>query len=105
VLDPWDFVYYPLPFILALLVWETTTRREAPVLALSATAAVWAVFVWLPQHATPDVTSAAFMALAVPACVVLGIVLYGRGHPGRQTSVERAAPILGRRSPAPSGTG
>jgi hypothetical protein len=96
VLDPWDFVYYPLPFILALLVWETTTRREAPVFALSATAAVWAVFVWLPQHATPDVTSAAFMALAVPGSVALGVALYGRRQPGRKRSVVHGQSMTAR---------
>jgi hypothetical protein len=44
VLDPWNLVYYHLPFLLALLAWEVHSRR-GPVLTLAATALVWLSFV------------------------------------------------------------
>jgi len=34
MLDPWDNVYYPLPFLLALLAWEAIARRRPALLAL-----------------------------------------------------------------------
>ena len=40
VLDPWNVVYYELPFLLALLCWEALCRPERPpVLALAASLA------------------------------------------------------------------
>lgn len=44
VLDPWDLSYYSLPFLLALLAWETLAHQRAPVLASAATFAAWIVF-------------------------------------------------------------
>ncbi len=81
VLDPWDVVYYPLPFVLALLAWETLTRRRPPVFALAASAAVWGIFVWLQAHAAAGVTSAVSMALALAAGLALATALYGRREP------------------------
>jgi heme exporter protein D len=67
VLDTWDAVYYPLPFILALLAWET--RRgdgRPPVLTLASSLLMWASFQWLPEHASPDTQAAFFLAWTVP---------------------------------------
>jgi hypothetical protein len=103
VLDPWDAVYYPLPFVLALLGWETLTRRRPPVLALAASAAVWWIFVWLPDHASADVTSAAARALARPAAVALAAALYRRPRPQALPARERrAVPALSPRPAVPS---
>jgi hypothetical protein len=69
VLDSWDAVYYPLPFVFALLAWEThgprrsRVARDVPVLALSSTVLVWISFQWLPTHRfSPDAQAAFFLA-------------------------------------------
>lgn len=80
VLDTWDAVYYPLPFLLALLSWETSeTPERPPVLALLATMLVWVSFVWLPEHAAPDVQAAVFLAWSLPLTGMLGARLFGAG--------------------------
>lgn len=43
-LDPWDTVYYPLPFLTALLAWETTTYGRPPFVAIVATLLAWFLF-------------------------------------------------------------
>ena len=75
-LDPWNTGYYALPFLFALLVWETRARVEPPVLALAGSFAAWGVMQWLPAHASPDIQALAFAALAVPAIALLGLALY-----------------------------
>jgi len=93
VLDTWDTVYYPLPFVLALLAWEATRETSRPpVLALAASALVWVSFQWLPLHASADVQSAFFLAWSLPLAIALGARLYG--PPRRSTEL----PALGLRS-------
>jgi hypothetical protein len=81
VLDPWDNVYYPLPFIIALLVWESLTFRRPPLFALIATAATWAIFEAVPNHASPDLQSAAFLLVALPAVAALALAIYRPQRP------------------------
>jgi hypothetical protein len=76
-LDSWDTVYYPLPFIFALLAWETLGAKRPPVLALSASAVVWLVFIVAPQHVSADAQSAAFLVVAVPTLLALGAAVLG----------------------------
>lgn len=78
MLDTWDLVYYPLPFVLALTAWETLTLRRVPVLALSSAVAVWAACLRLPSFASADAQAAFFAAWSVPMAIGLGVVLYGR---------------------------
>jgi hypothetical protein len=67
LLDTWDAVYYPLPFLLALLAWEVRgPAGRPPVLALSGTVLVWLSFHWLALHASADVQAASFLAWALP---------------------------------------
>jgi hypothetical protein len=76
LLDTWDAVYYPLPFILALLAWEA--RRpgsQPPVLALAASALTWLSFRWLPSHVSPDWQAALFIAWSLPLAAWLGALL------------------------------
>jgi hypothetical protein len=69
-LDPSNHVYYQVPFVLALLAWESRVSRR-PALALLATGLLWLVFhtisglggLW-PQYA-------AYMLLTVPLAIVL----------------------------------
>ncbi len=68
VLDPWNVIYYELPFVLALLSWETLCRPERPpVLAISASLMTWATFQWAPHWLSPDMQCAFFLAWALPA--------------------------------------
>jgi hypothetical protein len=76
VLDPWNNIYYALPFLLALLSWETLVLRAAPVLTLASSAAFWAIFQRLPQHLSPDAQSLAYLAWVLPLGVWLAVRLY-----------------------------
>jgi hypothetical protein len=77
VLDTWDTVYYMIPFVLALLAWESLGGRRRPaVLALSCTVLGWLSFVWLPEHVSPDAQAACFLAWTVPLIAGLALRLY-----------------------------
>ncbi len=92
MLDTWDNIYYPIPFVLALLAWEVLTLRRAPLLALSSVVVIWADCRWLPSFASADVQAAFFMAWTVPLMSGLALALYA---PRRLTRLLRARP--GRR--------
>jgi hypothetical protein len=67
VLDPWNVVYYELPFLLALLAWEALCRPDRPpILALAATAIGWVTFEQAPGWLSPDMQSALFLAWSLP---------------------------------------
>jgi len=88
VLDTWDTVYYPLPFVFALLAWEARGPvNRLPVLALSTTVLVWIGFQWLPSHASPDVQAAFFLAWSLPLAAALGLRLF---WPNRSQTAERS---------------
>jgi hypothetical protein len=76
VLDPWNNVYYELPFLLSLLAWEVLCRPlRLPVLTLVATMATWITFEYLRgQH--PDLLFAATMAWTLPLAAWLARELY-----------------------------
>jgi hypothetical protein len=66
-LDPWNVVYYELPFLLALLAWETLCRpRRAPVVALAATVLTWVTFESAPAGLSPDMQSVLYLAWVLP---------------------------------------
>ena len=89
LLDPWDTVYYALPFILALLAWEVCRdKARPPVLALASTALAWVSFQWLSSHgASPDLQTAFFLAWTLPLATALSLALY---------TPERLSRIAGR---------
>lgn len=95
VLDPWDVSYYSLPFLLALLVWETVTFARHPVLALAASFAAWFVFQWSPHHISADMQAVTFLAFAIPAVIAVAVALYAPGL------TERLALRVRRRGPVP----
>jgi hypothetical protein len=92
LLDTWDNVYYPLPLVLALLVWETGAYRRLPVLALSTTMLVW-FNVWLSLHASADIQAAFFLAWSLPLATALSLRLYAPGMrlPARPRRPDRAS--------------
>jgi hypothetical protein len=98
-LDPWDVVYYPLPFIFALLAWETTVARRAPFGAAAATAATWLIFWYLPGHIGLDAQAVSFLLPATLTLAVLAAVVY-RLRPLR--SAQRTQPRLSRAPAVPS---
>jgi hypothetical protein len=108
VLDPWDVAYYPLPFILAVVSWESVSgARYAPARSIGATAATWIVFVMLPRHAGVDTQSLVCLGFSIPAVLVLlrsicppGITSDCRSAHGRQT--RRAGVLRCRRFPVSS---
>ncbi len=80
VLDTWDTVYYPIPFVLTMLAWESLGERRRPVvLALSSTVLAWVSFQWLPVHVSADVQAAFFLAWTVPLAAALSVWLYAPG--------------------------
>lgn len=86
LLDTWDTVYYPLPFIFALLAWEVSgASLRPPVLALASTVLAWISFQWSTTHISPDAQAAFFLAWSLPLMTLLAIALY---TPGR-TLIER----------------
>ena len=76
LLDPWDTVYYPLPFVFALVAWEGLHRAEPAVRSLAAASIAWIVFQELPDRISPDAQSLAFLAVALPATIALAVRLY-----------------------------
>jgi hypothetical protein len=82
VLDPWNVVYYELPFLLALLAWEALCRpARPPVLALAATVVVWVTFEWAPAWLSPDLQCAAFLAWSLPLAAWLARTCLARRAP------------------------
>jgi hypothetical protein len=94
VLDTWDIVYYPLPFVLTLGTWETLCARRVPVLALASAVAVWAGWRWLPSIASADIQAAFFLAWTLPLATGLALALYA---PQRLPHVAGKRPLLHRR--------
>jgi len=96
LLDPWDNIYYPLSFIVALLAWETAVAHRFPVAAASATAATWLIFDLLPHHLSVDLQSLSFVVPAAIAFAALAAVAFRR----RRVRVERTAPAAVSRAQA-----
>lgn len=67
LLDTWDALYYPLPFLIAMTVWECRTwPRRPPLLSLVAAGLVWAFVEVLHHSLSPDLQAALFLAWTVP---------------------------------------
>ena len=72
LLDPWNVVYYELPFLLALVAWEVHARAGAPLISLGTTLLCWVTLEQLTTQASPDIQAAAYLAWAVPLALALG---------------------------------
>jgi Glycosyltransferase family 87 len=100
LLDTWDAVYYPLPFLLALLSWEAHgAPTHPPVLALGSTVLIWFSFMWLPEHAAPDVQAAVFLAWSLPLTGMLGAWLFSRPQETTVSAFGRPVSTSGPSSP------
>jgi hypothetical protein len=94
VLDPWDFSYYPLPFLFALAAWEAVRFARPPILSLVATVAAWLVMyeTAMPIFGVPqDVQTLIFLSVSLPAAGGIAVALF---RPGRSSSAvaELATP-------------
>ncbi|MGD0197956.1 MAG: hypothetical protein ABSC56_08635 [Solirubrobacteraceae bacterium] len=101
-LDPWDLVYYPIPFIIALLSWETLVRQRAPVGAALATGAAYLLFEQLPLVLSANEQAVAFMVPCLFALVALALVVYRRRAPAarpQSTTSSSFVNLLRRRAP------
>lgn len=80
ILDPWDISYYAVPFLLALVTWETVAHRRLPVLSLVGSFATWFALEEAPSlQLSPDLQSLVFLVVAVPAALGLATALYVPG--------------------------
>jgi hypothetical protein len=96
VLDPWNSIYYELPFLLALLSWEALCRPERlPVGALAASALVWVTFERAPDWLSPDMQSLIFLAWALPLAAWMARTALASTAAG---STRRATPDPGPRT-------
>jgi hypothetical protein len=100
-LDPWDNVYYPLPFVFALLAWETSVARRAPIGAAAATAATWLIFWYLPNHIGADAQALSFLVPSTLTLAAIAALVY-RVEPRRRAAAAPAAAPLSRAPAVPS---
>lgn len=96
MLDPWDNIYYPIPFVLALLAWQTLRRRPAW-LAAAASVVVMVNHAWMAMFATADEQAFAFAAWSLPLAAFLTMRLLWPQTAG----AGRALPLT-ERQPDPS---
>lgn len=77
-LDPSNVSYYHVPFVIALLAWETITRRGLPLISLLTIAGIW----WLEYHVfttTPLVLGYVTMTIGLTTYLAV-VLLRGRSH-------------------------
>jgi hypothetical protein len=95
ILDPWNSVYYELPFLLALLAWEALYRgRRPPLLTLGATLATWLTFRTLDPLLGPDLLCVTYLTWALPLAAWLAhqTLLTGLRMPVRTGARARYSP-------------
>jgi hypothetical protein len=83
VLDPWNVVYYELPFLLALTAWEVHARRGVPLVSITATLLCWVTLEQFTRQLSPDAQSLAFLAWSIPFALGLGLRLAAPERFGR----------------------
>jgi hypothetical protein len=76
LLDPWDNVYYQLPFLIALLVWEVRAGGRAPLASMTVTLVVWVTFMLAPDRLAPDGQAVLYLAWALPLTAVLAVRVF-----------------------------
>ncbi len=92
VLDPWNTIYYELPFLLALVAWEALcVPGRLPIVALAATTLVWATFEWMPDVLSPDLQCVFFLAWSLPLWAWLARETFAPGTRARRRVASRTA--------------
>jgi hypothetical protein len=72
MLDPWNEIYYQLPFLVSLGAWEVCSGRRAPLFTLAASVLVWLSFEPVNFTYSGDITSLFYVLWACPAAVLMG---------------------------------
>ena len=89
LLDPWDTLYYSLPFLLALLAWETLTFARPPWVALAAPFVAWFIYdEAVPYSLSRGLQAETFLVVAIPALITIAVALY---VPGLTTQIAARA--------------
>jgi hypothetical protein len=84
LLDPWDISYYALPFLLALVTWESMSFDRVPVISLLAALGAWFIFQKTAGlHLSADAQALVFTLVSVPSVIALTVSLYIPGLAGR----------------------
>src|SRR4029077_9821851 len=97
LLDPWNTVYYELPFVIALLAWEVELGRT-PFGALTVSILTRATFEPTVTHFGADTKWALCLAWALPTIAALALRVYS---PGRFAALTRpVADAMRRRMPS-----
>jgi hypothetical protein len=91
VLDVANNGYYHLPFLIALVAWETLQRERPPVLSLIASALVWLTVVKLPNDISPDAQCAAYLAWTLPALAALAFESFRTPRSAGRRTTARAS--------------
>jgi hypothetical protein len=76
VLDAANNGYYHLPFLIALVAWESLQRERPPILSAIAAGIVWFSIGSLRSWITPDAQCAAYLAWTLPTLGVLAYTLF-----------------------------
>jgi hypothetical protein len=87
--DPFNLLYYAVPFVVALVAWEAHARRGVPIVSLVASAALWATAG--EPGANRDLTCALYLAWSVPLAAWLALRPARLGS--RATRVEVRRPV------------
>jgi hypothetical protein len=95
-LDPWDAVYYPVPFLTATLAWDATSFDRPPFLAAIASLAGWFVCEGAIARfgGNRDVLATLFALAALPAIGAMCLRLLAR-----PSSSSAVAPAISRPRP------
>jgi hypothetical protein len=95
VVDPWNYSYYELPFLIALLAWEARSRGAAPVGTLLVTAIVWFTFQVAPRSLGVDAQCVTYLAWSLPLSGLLGLRVFAPARLARLlASAGRRLPTL-----------
>jgi hypothetical protein len=70
MLDPWNEIYYQLPFLFSLAAWEVCSHRRAPLFTLAASCLVWLGFEAV-HTSSGDLQNLFYVTWAIPACVLM----------------------------------
>lgn len=100
VLDPSNHVYYQVPFVVALAVWEARVRG-LPVLALTSLGGFWCIFHTVAGGGSLTAQYVAYMALVLPLTVYLArVIIDGRMGIVQRRDRHRLGPGLPRSLPS-----
>jgi hypothetical protein len=79
-LDPWNNLYYHVPFLFALIALEVRAGRAPVVMAAYTFALLFLVPIAWPIHTSYDLRAGVYAALVLPMIVGLAIKLYAPGR-------------------------